>query len=159
MMTAQTDKSYFVSQLPTKFQIQEFVRQAGMFRSLLFQMKLTFEEKITAAFSAHNRSIFTNWLQTQHFDENKPDMMDTIVSKLIDDLQDLPTLTLSLAIEPDERLTNQLALWLKNNHNSPCLIEFIRKQSVIGGAIINFGGKQHDYTLGHSIKTINAVKS
>jgi len=63
------------------------------------------------------------------------------------ELNETPVVTLTIAIEPTDRLAWNIKEWFKNELGRDVLIHFEMDQSLIGGAIIESDGHRSEYSF------------
>lgn len=149
---SQFDPNYIVELLPTKTDTHEFTEQIDNFLSALYSVKTSIEQKIESEFSSQKKRILMQFVKKYNIDINSPKTLALQLSALTEAIKKIPTISVTLAIEPDERLVNRISTWLRANCETPLIIDVTRKQSTIAGAIIGLNGKYHDYTLRSILK-------
>lgn len=95
---------------------------------------------------------------THYQEKNGLDREDiTATQNLLRDLQkflqELPTLQLTLAIQPSQAVVEEIAEWLTIHAPTPLLLNIVVNPTLIGGATVGFKGKLYDFSLNTRIDT------
>lgn len=77
--------------------------------------------------------------------------IEETLSESIQELLARPTLTIQIAFAPSQNFINETIDWLINHSPISCQVILNFNPTVIGGAIISWEGKQHDYCLASKI--------
>ena len=97
-------------------------------------------------------SIEVQKVITDFFKLNSLNMFDTVefhkgLDSLIQSLQELKRVDISLAFKPSAQFIQELALWFNNNLKEKIILNLNFGKEIIGGAQLNFMGKLYDYSL------------
>jgi F0F1-type ATP synthase delta subunit len=79
--------------------------------------------------------------------EKKVINLKTFFQSIIDDIDNLSVIYLSLAIEPGESILKAISLWFVINTGKQILIDYKIERDLIAGAAINYQGKFKDYSI------------
>ncbi len=147
-----SDVSYIVEKLPTKSDVYEFIEQTDNLLNSIYSLKKPIEEKINATYSVEKKRILMDLIRRYSIDMSSSNNLETSLRVLCDTLRKIPVISLTLAIEPDDKLINRISSWIKGNASFPLIVDISRKKNVIAGAIIGLSGKYVDYTLKNMLK-------
>lgn len=86
-------------------------------------------------------------MQVQNIHKNKI-KTEKFLNSLLASVKDLPSLKISIAIEPDQKLIDSIKSWSEKNNLEGTIFEFTIDPKILGGAIIvNSKGTYADYSL------------
>jgi len=148
----QFDAGFLVELLPTKTDVNEFAQQIETFLNSLFNVKQPLDEKIDSAFSTQKKRVLLACIKEFEINTKSKSAFEQDLRNLSKTAKEIPTVSITLAIEPDDRLISRISSWLLTNTSTPLVIDLTRKQSTIAGAVIGLDGKYYDYTLQNILK-------
>lgn len=93
-------------------------------------------------------------IQAQNISDNKT-QVEKFLNSLMDAIKKLNLLKISIAIEPNQEMTNSLKIWLNKNKVTNTILDFEVNPGIIGGAIIS--GEKGTYADFSILKKINDV--
>lgn len=76
--------------------------------------------------------------------EDKEEILEA--KKIIADLEARPILEIFIAFEPSDNFVKAIKQTLISVNTPACLLSLKTRRSIVAGAIINWKGKQHDYS-------------
>ncbi len=77
---------------------------------------------------------------------------------LKDYLKKCKVLKMSLAIEPTEEIVDHIFNWVLENIGDGIVLDIDKDESILGGAIISFGGLYKDFSLRRNLEEIFQTK-
>ncbi len=66
-------------------------------------------------------------------------------------LQDLPQIKIEMAFRPKKEFVNKISLWLEKEINQKVVLDLIFNPEIVGGAIIEYQGRQINFSLAKKI--------
>ena len=73
-------------------------------------------------------------------------------------LQNLPQVKIEMAFQPKKKFVNKIFLWLEKEINQKVVLDLIFNPEIVGGAIIEYQGKQINFTLAKKIDELVSQK-
>ena len=152
----QFESGYLAELLQTKLEAQEFIEQIEQLLNSLYNIKTPINEKIDTVFSSQKKKVLEQIIKKYGIDSKSLKSFEINMKSLIDVIKKIQTISLTLAVEPDEKIINKITAWLKTNVDYPLILDLSRKQSTIAGAIIGLNGKYYDHTLQNLLQKASA---
>ncbi|OGD09148.1 hypothetical protein A2397_01630 [Candidatus Amesbacteria bacterium RIFOXYB1_FULL_44_23] len=131
--TSKAESSDFCSRLATVSQ-SVYETDFDLQKALLEQFGILKKDKFMALLRDNEISI-----------ESNSDLQE-FMNKICQKASALPTVTISLAFEPDETILKEFSSWFVLNTNHQVLIDIQIDPSLIAGASITSNGKFHDFS-------------
>lgn len=107
---------------------------AGMYKTDKSNFTKTLGEFVSTDISKQIGSIDTNSL-------------DNVLVELKNKLMQLPTIKVTLAFVPKQNFVNEIAEFIEKNINLKGVIELTHNPEILGGIILDIGGKYIDLSL------------
>ena len=73
-------------------------------------------------------------------------------------LQNLPQVKIEMAFQPKKKFVNKIFLWLEKEINQKVVLDLIFNPEIVGGAIIEYQGKQINFSLAKKIDELVSQK-
>lgn len=74
------------------------------------------------------------------------------LTKLAKDLEEVESLELTLAFEPDEDVTESIYAWVMENVGRDVVLDYKKNPSIMSGAMVSYKGKYGDYSGAKDLK-------
>jgi len=84
--------------------------------------------------------------------------LEKILTGLKKDLKKIKILKISLAIDPSQEQIDHIFDWVLENLGKGIILDIDKDESILGGAIISFGGTYKDLSLRRTIEEIFQTK-
>ena len=69
-------------------------------------------------------------------------------------LQNLPQVKIVIAFRPKKEFINKISLWLEKEINQKVILDLAFNPEIVGGALIEYQGRQVDFSLAKEIKSL-----
>lgn len=112
---------------------------------------------IVASFFSHTETEALSKWTGLAFETAKPSEIQNALEKLKKLIIELPVLEMTVAYTPSEKMERTILSWAQENLGSSVVLRFKNNPALIGGAIISFQGKMHDYSLQKKINELLPV--
>ncbi len=134
---------HFIDTISTKYQRERaFYALDSVIEELYSTKPLT--DIIAKHCTAHQKEVLLELLNAG----NIPDKLAKEILELLKaELASIPILTMEVAVEPSDALVKRIAGKLELILKKKIIVDFRQKRSIMGGAIIQYGGKYGDFTL------------
>ena len=97
-------------------------------------------------------------IEIQRLLNNNQSDKEDVLKGLQTELDKLKTLKLTLSFEPSEKTLDKLYQWMKANVSENAVLDISLDQSIIGGAIISYGGNYRDFSFAKKLEE-NAARA
>jgi len=92
-------------------------------------------------------TIIEKLISEQNIDMQDKKNLQAFINQLKKDLSSLPILHIILAIEPNQKLIDQIHSWLYETIKKLIILDITVDETIIAGAAISFDGRANDYSL------------
>ena len=126
----------------TKSQAADFSDRLAKVMESMFTANFNAEQSLGEEFGVDKRDKLLRLLH-----EKKVTNLKSFIQSLIKEINNLPNINLTFAIEPSESILKAIAQWFQVNLNQQILIEYRVDKNLIAGVAINYQGKFKDYSI------------
>lgn len=109
-------------------------------------------QTISRHLTASQNTLFLSDLETIHVALADKSGIINEINTLLKNLQELPTLTVSMAFTPSNAFTNELADKISTLIPDRFLLEIKTQAEIVAGAIIFFKGRCSDFSIAQKLK-------
>ena len=138
----------------TKSQATDFVTRISALSERVYQVKFDMERDLTDSIGMQKKDAFLLLLHHNNINTSSPTALKEFLKKIIEEIYDLPILTLSLAFEPNAKTLLALSEWCIVNLKKQLLFEITVDPSIVAGSILSFKGKYADYSSKTTVAAI-----
>jgi F0F1-type ATP synthase delta subunit len=140
----QVDLSDFFS---TKYQAADFSARLSVIKEKLYEINFNLDKGLAKQFGSAKKDKFLTLLRNQGVEFDSAEELSITISRLQEHISKMPTVTLTLAIEPEEETLKATSDWFMLNLNKQVLIEFQVDPNIIAGAVVSYQGRQLDASI------------
>lgn len=94
-------------------------------------------------------------LEEKNLINKNPETIQSFFNNLKKSLLAIDQIKIIISFKPKQTFINKIKSWLEKELNQNLIIDFIHNPEIVAGAIIEFQGKQFDYSLIQKIKQLN----
>ena len=131
----------------TKREAVVFTQGLTQLSESLYKTDFQLETSLLSIFGLKKKDAFLKLLQVQKIQITNVDSIKEFVSKLIEYIQTLPVLSITIAFEPQRETLETIAQWFVNQLKTQLLLELTVDQRILAGATMSFKGKFLDYSI------------
>ncbi|GEM_PF-6760297 len=141
--------------IKTKHEAVNFVEQLQRVNELLYTVSGTFEEKTQEALPYQKKTYLVHLLTTHQIDTSDMSSVQEFLKQLIDLIRNLPVVTITVAIEPNEQTIGKILSWLRINVDKTIILETQVDSHLVGGITLGWQGKYADLSVKSKMDQIN----
>ena len=146
-----------LKQVKTVDQAEDLNYEIDILLKSLFDTQNQAFEITLKSVSSNNVQMIKEALKNNFDWDNKQSVKD-FLNELKDKLQKFRILKLSLAFTPSEASIDNLFNWVLKNLGEGCILDIEEDKTILGGTIIEFGGKYRDFSLKKKLEETFASK-
>lgn len=124
-----------------------FYKEIDQIIADMFKGNNTFEQTLGNILSPKKKTSILSYLHHENVNLERLVDVKVALSKIQKLGNSLPVVSLTLAIEPTEKITEDISFWFTKRFGKKVLLSFSLERSMIGGAYVSFDGLYKDYTL------------
>lgn len=138
----------------TRQDITQTMDQIDTIVEKIYTKDSTVSSVLEAVVSKEKHEAIRKILTQAGIDEGDYSAVKTFLLSIKDQLDKLPVLSITVAIEPSEVFTEKVSDWLDQNIESKVVFEFVRNSKMIGGARLSFNGMAKDYSVDNAVNAV-----
>lgn len=131
----------------TKNQANNFVQGLNNILDQLYEVNFNIEKSLSNEFGLERKDKFMTMLRENNMNNTNLDGMKKFLQNMQETTRKLPTLTLTLAFEPNETILKTILQWFLFTLNKQVLLEIDVNKNIIAGATMNYNGKYKDFSV------------
>lgn len=143
-LTNQIDLSEF---FVTVSQANDFKTRLENICEMMFETNFNLEKALTDQFGIDKKDKFIKLLRENNINDLNTSIIKDFIIKITEVISNIPILSLTIAIEPNEETLISLSQWFLYNLNKQILFDITINKNIIAGAMLNFNGKHKDYSI------------
>ncbi len=136
----------------THAQAVDFTTKLAAIESKIYETTFDLDKIALQQFGIMKKDKFIALLRNSRIDTSSSAFLKDFLAKLQKYVTELPTLTLVVAFEPDQKTMEIISEWFLLNLKKHVLFEFKIQKEMIAGAQINFNGKFLDCSLKEKVE-------
>ncbi len=141
--------------IKTKHQLDLLLEEIEVLKNSIYETKAeTFEDVL----SKEVRDYIADFMRRDLKRDSEITKQEYIAG-LEKALAKIKIIKLTTAIEPTDHFVETLSDWVAKNIGAGIVIDFKVNTQVVGGAMISYGGKYHDFTLAKTLDALFQQKS
>lgn len=138
----------------TKAQARELIIRIASVSEQVFQTNFNLETALSEQFGMQKKDIFVAMMRNAGISEQKPSQIKNFLTKLQEQINALPVLSVSLAFEPTEKTLKILSDWFLLNVKRQVLFDITVDPSLIAGIAIHYNGRFLDFSVQDRIQVV-----
>ncbi len=131
----------------TKAQSNDFLVRLSNLSEEIYKTGFNLEQALSKNFGMSQKDKFMVILRDNNVNTASPNDIKSFLEKLQEKITNLPTLSLTLAFEPNEETLNLLNEWFMLNIKRQFIFDISVNPNLIAGVSINFNGKYMDFSV------------
>lgn len=131
----------------TKKEAAVFTQGLTQLSESLYKTDFQLEKTLLTIFGLKKKDAFLTLLQVQKVQITNIDSLKDFVTKLINYIQTLPVLSITIAFEPQQETLQTIAQWFVNQLKTQLLLELTIDPRILAGATMSYKGKFMDYSI------------
>ena len=137
-MVTNTDLSEFFI---TKNQANDFIQSLNKIIDKLYEVNFNLENSLANEFGIDKKDKFISLLRENRMNNASQDSLKEALENMQEVVRNLPTVTLTIAFEPNQETLKAFLQWFLFNLNKQVLIDIQVERALIAGATVNCNGK------------------
>ena len=150
-MDQKIDLSYFFR---TKIEALDFSERLSGIVDQMYLTDFDLEKALTDKLGITKKDKFMVLLRDNNIGIATDSGLKDFLSKILKDVAAMETVTLTLPIEPAEKMLKAVVDWFMLNTAQQVLLEIVVSPGIVAGAKINFKGKYVDFSENPKIEEI-----
>ena len=143
-MVTNTDLSEFFI---TKNQANDFIQSLNKIIDKLYEVNFNLENSLANEFGIDKKDKFISLLRENRMNNASQDSLKEALENMQEVVRNLPTVTLTIAFEPNQETLKAFLQWFLFNLNKQVLIDIQVERALIAGATVNCNGKFKDFSV------------
>jgi hypothetical protein len=131
----------------TKAQANDFSLRLAAVSEKIYETDFDIEKALMQQFGIRKKDKFTSFLRDNNINYESTSDLKKCISKIQEIISNLPVLSLTLPIEPDEQIIKALSDWFYLNVKKQVLFDIQVDPHLIAGATITYAGKYVDFSV------------
>ncbi|HEX7042319.1 MAG TPA: F0F1 ATP synthase subunit delta [Patescibacteria group bacterium] len=131
----------------TKAEAKDFSSRLSTLSQMLYKTDFQLESALMSVLGIQKKEAFLQLMRENSVNASKPEILETFINKLQSTITTLPSVSISLAFEPQIQTIKTVSNWLYLNLKKQILLDFSVDPTLIAGIQITYNGKFKDYSL------------
>jgi len=131
----------------TKQQAIDFSARLSSISDMLYESNFNLENALQKHLGTIKKDKFLSLLRENKVAIGSNTAIKSFLDKIANNISNLPTATLTLAVEPDKEALQEISDWFPLNLKKQVLIEIQVEPRLVAGAIISYKGKLIDASI------------
>jgi F0F1-type ATP synthase delta subunit len=149
----------FAKKIKTKEELIFYLEEIAQVRQIIFKDKeASLSKKVEGKVSGEFKK-FLERLEKEEVISKNPGQQFSFFQELEKYLQSLPEIKLEIAFSPDDNSLDRISQWLEKELGQKIILDLIINPRVVGGAIIEYRGNWHDFSLAKKIDQLISQKN
>ena len=141
----------FSKKIITKEDLIFYLEEINLVKRLIFKnINIPLSEKAKGKISEHFRKEIEK-LEKNKIISKKPEKNQILFENFEKYLQNLPQIKIKIAFHAKEKFVNEISFWLEKEIKQKVILDLIFNPKIVGGAIIEYKGKQFNFSLAKKI--------
>lgn len=133
--------------LKTSYHLREFTKALDHLQTAYFHKKQGFVEALATEIPFPLNELLKKLAVENNVNFENTAEVDSFLSRVRDDIQTIPHLSLTISMEPTMELIVAINQWIIINLRKAIILDFVVDPKIVGGATIAYQGKIIDHTL------------
>lgn len=146
-MTVPSHLFNLLAHIKTKAYAEEVVRKLDELSNSLFNKRVNLDQKTSELFSFELKEKILAYFAQEQANLNDPMSFGKFLDKLREYIKNLPIVSISVPIEPNDELAREVSSWFINHFGKNVLIDLVLDKTLVAGTIISFNGVQKDFSM------------
>lgn len=138
----------------TKAQVNDFLVRLSNFSDEIYKTGFNAENSLANNFGLDKKDKLMIFLRNNNVNTSLTSDLKSFLDKLQEKIQNLPTLSITLAFEPNEETLNLLNEWFTINIKKQFIFDISVNPSLIAGVAINYNGKYLDFSVRQKVDKV-----
>lgn len=147
----QLDLSSFFN---TKTEANDFLTRITTISEMIFQTDFNLEKALKEQLGVNKGDHFLTLMRENNINSESLPVVKDFLHMLMEKIPTLPTLSLTIAFEPQEQTLKVLSEWCLVNLQKQILFEISVDPHLVGGALISNNGKFFDFSIRPTVTRI-----
>lgn len=148
----------FIEEILTKEDLMFFIEEINSIEKLIFEKpNISISEKLKESMANKNFVEKIKKLEERKIISKDPEENKILFEKLKKDIKNLPQIKIIINFQPRKIFINKVSNWLTKKVGQKLILDFIFNPDVVGGAIIEYQGKQLNLSLAEKIEKLHSV--
>jgi F0F1-type ATP synthase delta subunit len=143
----------------TKAESVDFATRLQEISKQIYETDFNLENSLLSHFGIQKKDKFLSLVRNNEINLEKNSILMDFIKQVLEKISTLPTVSLTLAFEPQKDTLHALSEWFILNINHQVLLDINIDPKLIAGAAINFNGKYKDYSAKSKFSSIVASVS
>jgi F0F1-type ATP synthase delta subunit len=131
----------------TKAQARDFSNRLSSIEEKIYQTNFNLDNALLEQFGIQKKDKFISFLRDNKVNVGSGAALREMLGKVQQEIAALPVITLTIALEPTEKMIKELSDWVILNIKKQILFDIHVDKTLIGGSTINYGGKYLDCSI------------
>ena len=148
----------FAKKIVTKEDLIFFLEEINLVKGLIFKnINIPLSKRVKENISEDFRKELEE-LEKKKIISKNPEENRIFFENFRKYLQNLPEVKIEMAFQPKKKFVNKIFLWLEKETNQKVILDLIFNPEIVGGAIIEYQGKQINFSLAKKIDKLVSQK-
>jgi hypothetical protein len=164
----------FAKKIVTKEDLIFFLEEINLVQGLIFKnINIPLSKRVKGNISEEDKSSSSPLAKARVSEDFRKELEELEKKKIISKnpeenriffenfkkyLQNLPQVKIEMAFQPKKEFVNKIFLWLEKEINQKVVLDLIFNPEIIGGAIIEYQGRQINFSLAKKIDELVSQK-
>lgn len=149
---------YSLSSIKTIEEKRRLYSEISLVLEVLFRQQADLEKILEAKVSPQLRAYILGLLQGKSLDETLREKIAKTLAEIKNKAEGLEAITLTLAFQAQQSTIDKISSFARQNLGENTIIEINVEPNILGGAIIVFNGRYHDYSLKTKLEEVFKTK-
>jgi len=141
----------FAKKIVTKEDLIFFLEEINLVKGVIFKnINIPLSKKVKRNISEDFRKELEE-LERKKIISKNPEKNQIFFENLKKYLQKFPQVKIEIAFQPKKKFVNEISLWLEKEINQKIVLDLTFNPKIVGGAIIEYQGKQINFSLAKKI--------
>jgi len=148
----------FAKKIVTKEDLIFFLEEINLVQRLIFKnINIPLSERTKENISEDFRKELEE-LEKKKIISKNPEENRIFFENFKKYLQNLPQIKIEMAFQPKKEFVNKISFWLEKEINQRVVLDLIFNSEIVGGAIIEYQGRQINFSLAKKIDELISQK-
>ncbi len=138
----------------TKAQSTDFSSRIARVSEKIYETDFDLDKTLMEEFGLKKKELLLAMFRDNDVSPESPNKLKDFLGSVQKEIALLPVLTLKIAFEPTDKILKTLSEWFVMNIKNQVLFDINVDKRLIAGAILNYNGKDVDYTIKDKFITI-----
>lgn len=144
---------FLLKKIFTREDCISILEDLNLLQQIVFKSQASLSKK---AENLTNKNLYHFFLKLEKEGEIflEPKNQFEFLERLKDFIKNLPLLKLEVAFLPSQKTIEKISEWIKKEVGKKVILDIYFNPTIVGGAILEYGGKYFDFSLGKEIDKI-----